>query len=95
MNTVDEYSSKATTGRVSGFPRFAAKQYEFFHYLEMCEYIGKDVAMLKPRAVGFSEILACLGVRPFITTRQFHTIYTAGADAQLQPVLDKCWLQLN
>ena len=95
MNTVNEEASKAVTGRVQGFPRFAAKQYEFFHYVDMCEYIGKDVAMLKPRGVGFSEILACLGVRPFITTRRFHTIYTAGADAQLQPVLDKCWEQLN
>ena len=51
MNTVDEESAKATTGRINGFPRFAAKQYEFFHYLEMCEYIGKDVAMLKARGV--------------------------------------------
>lgn len=95
MNTVDEESAKATTGRINGFPRFAAKQYEFFHYVEMCEYLGKDVSMLKARGVGFSEILACIGVRPFITTRNFHTIYTANADAQLQPVLDKCWEQLN
>ena len=95
MNTVDEDSAKATTGRINGFPRFAAKQYEFFHYVEMCEYLGKDVSMLKARGVGFSEILACIGVRPFITTRNFHTIYTANADAQLQPVLDKCWEQLN
>ena len=95
MNTVDEDSVKATTGRINGFPRFAAKQYEFFHYVEMCEYLGKDVSMLKARGVGFSEILACIGVRPFITTRNFHTIYTANADAQLQPVLDKCWEQLN
>lgn len=95
MNTVNEEATKAVTGRVQGFPRFAAKQYEFFHYMEMCEYIGRDVCMLKPRGIGFSEILACIGVRPFITTRNFHTIYTAGADAQLQPVLDKCWTQLN
>lgn len=95
MNTVDEDSVKNTTGRMNGFPRFAAKQYEFFHYMEMCEYLGKDVCMLKSRGVGFSEILACIGVRPFITTKNFHTIYTANADAQLQPVLDKCWVQLN
>ena len=90
MNTVDEESSKATTGRVSGFPRFAAKQYEFFHYMELCEYVGKDIAMLKPRGVGFSETLACIGVRPFITTREYHTVYTAAAENQLQPILDKC-----
>jgi hypothetical protein len=46
--------------------------------------------MLKARGLGFSEILACVGVRPFITTREFTTIYTAFADNQLSPVLDKC-----
>lgn len=35
-------------------------------------------------------MLASLGVRPFITTREFTTIYTAFADNQLSPVLDKC-----
>ena len=73
----------------------AFEKRKYFHYMEMCEYLGKDVCMLKSRGVGFSEILACIGVRPFITTKNFHTIYTANADAQLQPVLDKCWVQLN
>ena len=90
MQTVNSGTTKNTRGRSQGFPNFAAKQYEFFHYLELCEYTGYDVCMLKARAVGFSEILACLGVRPFITTRQFRTVYTAAADNQLGPVLDKC-----
>ena len=52
MNTVnDDVDEKVVSGRVQGFPRFAAKQYEFFHYMEMCECIGKDVCMLKARAV--------------------------------------------
>lgn len=50
---------------------------------------------MKARGLGFSEILACIGVRPFITTRQFRTLYTAAADLQLDPLLDKCWVQLN
>lgn len=95
MNVVNSESAKAVSGRTEGFPSFIAKQYEFFHYVEICEYLGKDIVMLKARGVGFSEILACLGVRPFITTRNYHTIYTAAADGQLQPVLDKCWEQLN
>ena len=95
MQTVNKNTTKATTGRNQGFPNFAAKQYEFFHYLEMCEYLGKDVIMLKARALGFSEILACIGVRPFITTRFFRTVYTAAAEPQVGPVLDKCWVQLN
>ena len=51
MQTVDFGSKKATSGRTSGFPSFIEKQYEFFHYLELCEYIGKDVCMLKARAI--------------------------------------------
>ena len=51
MQTINENSAKETSGRGQGFPKFAAKQYEFFHYLEICEYIGKDVVMLKARAI--------------------------------------------
>lgn len=51
MQTVDQASDKDTAGRNQSFPNFLAKQYEFFHYLEMCEYIGKDVCMLKLWAI--------------------------------------------
>ena len=90
MQTVNIDATKKTTGRGQSFPSFLSKQYEFFHYLELCEYIGKDIVMLKARGLGFSEMLACLGARPFITTRAFTTMYTAFADNQLEPVLDKC-----
>jgi len=95
MPTVNHSSIKEISGQVEGFPNFLAKQYEFFHYIEMCEYIAKDCAMLKARGLGFSEILACLGVRPFVTTRNFRTTYTAAAENQLRPVLEKCWKQLD
>ena len=39
------------------------RQYEFFHYVELCEYLKKDVVALKARAVGFSEIGASLGLK--------------------------------
>ena len=44
---------------------------------------------------GFSEIGACLGVRPFITTKGFTTIYTAYTESYVDTVLGKCWVQLN
>ena len=44
---------------------------------------------------GFSEIGACLGVRPFITTKGFTTIYTAYTESYVNTVLGKCWVQLN
>lgn len=95
MQTVALDAKKDTTGRNESFPNFIAKQYELFHYIELCEYIGKDVVLLKSRGLGFSEVLAALAVRPFITTRKFRTLLTAAADDQLDPLLDKAWFQLN
>lgn len=95
MQTANLNNTKAVTGRNESFPSFLSKQYEFFHYVEMCEYLGMDVCMLKARGLGFSEILACLGVRPFTTTRKFRSVYTADSDAHLNPTLTKVWTQLN
>lgn len=50
MKTVDE-EKKAGAGRTEAFPTFFAKQYEYFHYLEMCEYLYKDCVALKSRGV--------------------------------------------
>lgn len=86
---------KAGAGSEESFPFFTSKQYEFFHYVELCEYLKKDAVALKARAVGFSEIGACLGVRPFITTRNFRTVYTASLESYVDDVLTKCWYQLN
>lgn len=38
-------------GRSEGFPAFASKQYEWFHYLEMCERLKMDACCLKGRGV--------------------------------------------
>ena len=94
MGIVDD-KKKAGAGSEESFPFFTVEQYKYFHYIEICEYLKKDVCALKARAVGFSEIGACLGVRPFITTRKFRTLYTAAAENYLDDVLDKCWYQLN
>ena len=37
MQTVAQDAVKDTTGRNESFPSFVAKQYEFFHYIEICE----------------------------------------------------------
>lgn len=34
-----------------GFPVFTTEHYKWFHYVEMCEYLKKDVAALKCRGV--------------------------------------------
>jgi hypothetical protein len=35
-----------------GFPVFTTEHYKWFHYVELCEYLKKDVAALKCRGVG-------------------------------------------
>lgn len=51
MPVVQNDTKKAIAGQEEGFPNFLSKQYEFFHYLEMCEYTGKDCIMLKARGL--------------------------------------------
>ena len=94
MRTVPE-DMAAGSGRLEAFPSFHAKQYEFFHYIELCEVLKKDAILLKARGLGFSEMMAVLGVRPYITTRNFRCLYTAFSHLKLDPLLDKCWWQLN
>ncbi len=95
MQTINSADGNAISSRSVGFPSFLSKQYEFFHYLSMCEKTGKDCVLLKARGLGFSEILACIGARPFVTNWGYRTTYTAAAAGQLTPVLEKCWQQLN
>ena len=43
----------AGSGRKSAFPSFYAKQYEYFHYIEICKLTGHDVCALKARGVKY------------------------------------------
>jgi hypothetical protein len=61
----------------------------------MCELVGKDVGALKPRGCGWSEAAACLSVRPFITDKNYTSLYAAFTSPFLDGVLEKCWFQLN
>jgi hypothetical protein len=68
---------------------FLVFQYEYFHYVEMCEILGKDVGLLKARGIGFSEMGSCLCVRPFVTTRNSRTVASAYSERHLSPLLTK------
>ena len=50
MNVTDV--AVAGSGRNIGFPNFFSKQYEYFHYIDLCEHLKKDVCALKARGVG-------------------------------------------
>ena len=94
MPVVDD-SKKLAEASGEGFPKFVAEQYKFFHYFEMCELLKKDCVALKSRGIGWSEIGACLGVRPFITGRNFNSTYITSSLNYLEPTLNKCWAQLH
>jgi hypothetical protein len=55
----------------------------------MCERLGKDVGLIKARALGFSEIGATLCVRPFITTKNYRVMVSAYSEKFLKPLLAK------
>ncbi len=45
-------ATKAGEGRVYDFPRFFVKQYEYFHYIELCKRLRLNAIGLKARGVG-------------------------------------------
>jgi hypothetical protein len=82
---------KTGQGRGKIYPAFLSKQYEYFHYIEICERTKHDVLAVKSRAVGFSEIAASLGVGLYSTRKNAHSVYTAFALPHLEDVLGKAW----
>ena len=44
-------SDSETINQSYGFPAFLVFQYEYFHYLEMCEKLKKDTSVLKSRGI--------------------------------------------
>lgn len=87
--------TKVSGGRELSFPIFLVFQYEYFHYVELCEVLKKDVGLLKARALGFSEMAASLCVRPFITTPNYRVMASAFSEKHLKPLLAKAWSQLD
>ncbi len=87
--------NEKSRGRKIEFPMFLVFQYEYFHYVEICELLGYDIGLIKSRGVGLSEIGAELAVRPYTTTPNYRTLVTAPSERHLSPILSKIWAQLN
>lgn len=52
LNFYNLKSSDADTiNQAYSFPQFLVFQYEYFHYLEICEKLKKDVSVLKSRGI--------------------------------------------
>jgi len=94
MQVADE-NAMSGAGRDYRFPDFIAKQYEWFHYVEMAEKLHLDVGALKSRGVGWSEMTASMCVRPYTTKRGYNVMVTAGDQVKLDGTKLKCWYQLD
>ena len=73
---------------------FLAKQYEYFHYIEMARRLELDICALKSRGVGFSEMSAAIGANIYTHWRKSNVMYTAFAESYLvsnDGVLKKVW----
>lgn len=78
-----------------GFPMFLVFQYEYFHYLEMTRILMKDVAVLKSRGIGFSEIISASAVNPYTHLPNYRSVITASSSDHLTPTLEKVWYQMD
>lgn len=82
-------SDASTINQNYGFPEFLVFQYEYFHYLEMCEILKKDTSVLKSRGIGFSEMASSFVVRPYTTIPNFRSVVSTFSLGHLTPTLSK------
>ena len=71
------------------FPRFFVYQYEFFHYFELCRKLRQNVAEMKNRGCGMSEINASIFDNFFNCFRNSICLLTAFDDNYVKKTLDK------
>jgi hypothetical protein len=88
-------ATKAGGGRSVDFPNFFVKQYEYFHYIELCKMLRKNAIGLKARGVGFSEIAAAILVNGYTTRPHFRGVVAAQQEGYVDDTLSKCWTQLS
>lgn len=90
-----DQTTKAGGGRQIGFPKFYSKQYEYFHYVELCKRLRKHSIGLKGRGLGWSEIGANIVVNTYNCRPGTTSVITANIDNYMTKTLSKCWSQLD
>lgn len=96
LNFYNLKSSDADTiNQAYSFPQFLVFQYEYFHYLELCEKLKKDTSVLKSRGIGWSEIASSFITRPYTTIPNFRSVVSAFSTNHLSPTLSKIWMQMD
>ena len=82
---------KAGDSRTVIFPKFFVYQYEFFHYFELCRSLRKNVAIMKNRGCGASEMNASIFDCFFNCFRNSICLLTAFDGNYVTKTLDKIW----
>ncbi len=88
-------ATKAGAGRNRDFPRFYVKQYEYFHYIELCKVVRLNALGLKARGLGFSEIGASIALTTYSVRQHSRTVIAAQLETYVSDTLDKCWKGLD
>lgn len=81
--------------RSEDFPIFVNKQYEYFHYLELCKKAGFDGLAFKSRGVGASEIAASNCAHAFTFVKQSNNVVTSFLEKYVRDTLSKVWQELD
>ena len=90
-----ESATKAGGGRVTDFPGFYVKQYEYFHYIELCKRLRRNAIGLKARGLGFSEIGASTALNTYSVRRNSRTVIAAQLETYVSTTLAKCWTGMS
>ena len=88
-------AKKAMSAVDKDFPDFIVAQYEYLHYLEICKRLRKNAALMKARALGFSEMNASITANFYSTSRNSTGIIVAAEEKKLTPTLTKLWEELS
>ena len=81
--------------REENFPTFIAKQYEYFHYLDMVGKLGLDGLAFKSRGIGASEIAASNCAWAYTFIKASNVVVTAFSDDYVSTTLQKVWQELD
>jgi hypothetical protein len=95
MKTVEK--GVAVSKRVTSFPNFWPIHYFFSTDYNLAINNGLNLAILKPRGTGFSELMASFGVHEYTFQTETPVFYFVAVERYLNKdgVLSKAWDQIN
>jgi len=88
---------KKSAKRITAFPRFWPIHYFFSQDYMLAKEEGLNLAVLKPRDTGFSELLSSFGVHEYTFQKEDPVFYFVAIERYLNKdgVLSKAWDQIN